>query len=121
MTPAPELAPIPLRGFEAAWVSRAIVERAQHSTPPPGAIALAHALADKTRHNPTKPDVELLVAEAGWFDEPMSYDTAARALGCSRRTVERMAARGVLRTVLAGARPRIPRAEIDRHRRGVPG
>jgi excisionase family DNA binding protein len=44
----------------------------------------------------------------------MTFAEAARALGCSTRTVSRMAGDGRLRAVGAGSGRRIPAAEVER-------
>jgi excisionase family DNA binding protein len=61
------------------------------------------SLADNARHRPTEVDADVEPGDCLVID----YDTTARRLNISKRSLERLVATGQIPTVLLGGQPRI--------------
>jgi excisionase family DNA binding protein len=62
---------------------------------------------------PKLPSDETLTADGS--RAPVTYAEAGRMLGVSKDTIERIVARGELRSIIIGERRKIRRAELDRY------
>ncbi|TDD26541.1 DNA-binding protein [Kribbella turkmenica] len=84
--------------------------RRQAIAAPPELAALLDTLTDSDRQQPPKVPAEPVIGD-GWL---ISYETAARLLSVSRRTVERMVSDGKLQPVPVGRRRLILVDELRR-------